>query len=117
MKGAPTRVLLRAQVAPLVQRRSRTGAPRPRINLILYHGVLAPRAAWRRAVVPSRQDGDAAPAEPQACARCAEGLIELPAFRTTPLNLPRFNRHPVSHESAIGVCHEEANETVVLVGV
>ena len=22
--------------------------PRPRINLILYHGVLAPRAAWRR---------------------------------------------------------------------
>ena len=25
------------------------------------------------------------------------------------LNLPRFNRHPVSHESAIGVCHEEAN--------
>ena len=25
--------------------------PRPRINLILYHGVLAPRAAWRRLVV------------------------------------------------------------------
>jgi Putative transposase len=25
--------------------------PRPRINLILYHGVLAPRAAWRRQVV------------------------------------------------------------------
>jgi len=29
--------------------------PRPRINLILYHGVLAPRAAWRRAVVPARE--------------------------------------------------------------
>lgn len=27
--------------------------PRPRINLILYHGELAPRAAWRRFVVPS----------------------------------------------------------------
>ncbi len=26
--------------------------PRPRVNLILYHGVLAPRAAWRAAVVP-----------------------------------------------------------------
>jgi len=26
--------------------------PRPRINLILYHGVLAPRAAWRSAIVP-----------------------------------------------------------------
>ena len=25
--------------------------PRPRINLILYHGVLAPRAAWRALVV------------------------------------------------------------------
>lgn len=25
--------------------------PRPRINLILYHGVLAPRAAWRRQIV------------------------------------------------------------------
>lgn len=26
--------------------------PRPRINLILYHGVLGPRAAWRPEVVP-----------------------------------------------------------------
>jgi hypothetical protein len=25
--------------------------PRPRINLVLYHGVLAPRAGWRRSVV------------------------------------------------------------------
>ena len=25
--------------------------PRPRINLILYHGVLAPRAAWRSEIV------------------------------------------------------------------
>jgi hypothetical protein len=27
--------------------------PRPRINLVLYDGVLAPRAAWRAAVVAS----------------------------------------------------------------
>jgi hypothetical protein len=36
--------------------------PRPRINLILYHGVLGPRAAWRAEVVPrqtSRDGGDA----------------------------------------------------------
>jgi len=26
--------------------------PRPRVNLVLYHGVLAPRAAWRAVVVP-----------------------------------------------------------------
>ncbi len=46
--------------------------PRPRINLVLYHGVLAPRAAWRRAVVPSRvNDREATSAstnEPPACA-------------------------------------------------
>ena len=36
--------------------------PRPRINLILYHGVLGPRAAWRAEVVrrqPSGEGGDA----------------------------------------------------------
>jgi hypothetical protein len=27
--------------------------PRPRINLVLYYGLLAPRAAWRAAVVAS----------------------------------------------------------------
>ncbi len=36
--------------------------PRPRINLILYHGVLGPRAAWRSEVVRrqrSDEGGDA----------------------------------------------------------
>jgi hypothetical protein len=28
--------------------------PRPRINLVLYHGVLAPRAGWRSAIVPAQ---------------------------------------------------------------
>ena len=32
--------------------------PRPRINLILYHGVLAPRAAWWSAVVRRRTSED-----------------------------------------------------------
>ena len=36
--------------------------PRPAINLVLYHGVLAPRARWRSQVVPS---GRPAP-DPQA---------------------------------------------------
>ena len=31
--------------------------PRPRINLILYHGVLAPNAAWRSRVVGSPKAG------------------------------------------------------------
>jgi hypothetical protein len=37
--------------------------PRPRVNLILYYGVLAPRAAWRAALVPAAASGvDASPA-------------------------------------------------------
>ncbi|MFN2444699.1 MAG: transposase [Vicinamibacterales bacterium] len=38
--------------------------PRPRINLVLYHGVLAPRAAWRREIVP--RTAPSAPAEAAA---------------------------------------------------
>src|SRR5207244_10855581 len=34
--------------------------PRPRVNLILYYGVLAPRAAWRAAIVASAASTDAA---------------------------------------------------------
>jgi hypothetical protein len=38
--------------------------PRPRVNLILYYGVLAPRAAWRSALVPViADDVDASDAE------------------------------------------------------
>jgi hypothetical protein len=49
--------------------------PRPRVNLLLYHGVLAPRAAWRREVVPTAASqptgastGDQPPAEPPCAA-------------------------------------------------
>jgi hypothetical protein len=28
--------------------------PRPRVNLLFYHGVLGARSAWRRAIVPGR---------------------------------------------------------------
>ena len=31
--------------------------PRPRVNLVLYHGVLAPRAAWRHRAPSHRPDG------------------------------------------------------------
>ena len=31
--------------------------PRPRVKLILYYGVLAPRAAWRAALVPATSPG------------------------------------------------------------
>ncbi len=39
--------------------------PRPRVNLILYHGVLAPRATWRAEVV-RQQKTPAATAETSA---------------------------------------------------
>ena len=51
--------------------------PRPRINLILYHGVLAPGAAWRRAVVPAREDAHG----PQGCATCEGGTDGTPPPR------------------------------------
>jgi len=42
--------------------------PRPRINLVLYYGLLAPRAAWREAVVPSpTEDGTAERDASNAC--------------------------------------------------
>jgi hypothetical protein len=37
--------------------------PRPRINLMLYHGVLGPRAAWRADVVRRQTSGDGHDAE------------------------------------------------------
>ncbi len=50
--------------------------PRPRVNLVLYYGVLAPRAAWRAALVPATShdvvvsEGGTA-VEPDEDARCA----------------------------------------------
>jgi hypothetical protein len=45
--------------------------PRPRINLVLYYGVLAPRAAWRHAVVPLPADDE--PGAPAAAPACVHG--------------------------------------------
>ena len=55
--------------------------PRPRINLILYYGVLAPRAAWRSRVVQfgAAASPDAA-AEPDAA---ADGQLEAADCRHT----------------------------------
>jgi hypothetical protein len=53
--------------------------PRPRVNLILYYGVLAPRAAWRSALVPAigdgveASDGDLSRAPDADARRAAEG--------------------------------------------
>jgi hypothetical protein len=55
---APTAFL--ARLAVLV--------PRPHVNLVLYDGVLAPRAAWRREIVPR-----AAPSVPAAEVEAANG--------------------------------------------
>lgn len=66
--------------------------PRPRTNLILYYGVLAPRAAWRRAVVPFREDAQG----PQGCVTC-EG--NRPA---RPHNVPMHPRGERSGDLFIG---------------
>ncbi len=46
--------------------------PRPRINLVLYHGLLAPRAAWRAEVVRRK-------APVTAVATSAPALMPAPA--------------------------------------
>jgi len=47
--------------------------PRPRVNLVLYHGVLAPRAAWRGEVV--RRQTPVVPEDTSA----TETLVDAPA--------------------------------------
>jgi hypothetical protein len=96
--------------------------PRPRVNLMLYYGVLAPRAAWRRALVsgtshgvetshvePSIEGDDAGPSRPGAyqwaeqmrrtfgldalaCPRCG-GRLRLVALIEQAAVVQRILRH------------------------
>ena len=59
--------------------------PRPRINLILYHGVLAPHAGWRARVVA--YDGPM-PAATVPAPRPLDGRPSGPAVRSTPRHWP-----------------------------
>jgi len=52
-----------------------TLVPRPGINLLLYHGILAPNARWRRAVVPAA--GEANGSAPLTSAASAEPASEV----------------------------------------
>ena len=88
--------------------------PRPRINLILYYGVLGARSAWRARVVPTPQVGDVSEAledartpssylwahlmrrsfgfDVLACARCG-GRMRLVALIDQPPVIQRILRH------------------------
>jgi len=58
--------------------------PRPRINLLLYHGVLAPNAPWRPEVV-ARAEPEASAVEPCPPAPAADGQpAEAKAHRARP---------------------------------
>ena len=60
---------------PLLERLAAL-TPRPRVNLVVYHGVLAPHAAWRRAVVNYRRPELTMDAEGDGDA-CAASAAEL----------------------------------------
>ncbi|MBM3219072.1 MAG: hypothetical protein FJZ38_10385 [Candidatus Rokubacteria bacterium] len=63
-----TRHLIFAPMALLEKLAALT--PRPRINLILYHGVLAPHARWRARVVAFGALSETAPtARERRCCR------------------------------------------------
>jgi hypothetical protein len=88
--------------------------PRPRVNLMLYYRILAPRATWRRAVVPGGVGGATRPADVRAarrpnrtwaelmqrsfgfdvlaCPRCA-GRMTLVALIHAPAVVERILRH------------------------
>ena len=51
--------------------------PRPRVNLLMYRGLLAPRAAWRAEVVPRRVPRATAAAHVEA----ASGVTRRPSVR------------------------------------
>jgi hypothetical protein len=72
--------------------------PRPRVNLVLYHGVLAPRAAWRAEVVPGgarrpASSASAPGAAPRSAAASARGArwaeLMRRAFEIDVLACPR----------------------------
>ena len=52
--------------------------PRPRINLLLYHGVLGPRAAWRADVVPreAAPTGERAPRTEDTTGQGGDGEVD-----------------------------------------
>jgi len=66
--------------------------PRPRINLLLYHGVLAPNAAWRAAIVPVDDDAAAAAEEgagDSGCRHVAWATLLQRVFELDVLACPR----------------------------
>ena len=99
--------------------------PRPRINLILYHGVLAPRAAWRREVVRRAADGatgetaatdaphGAAEAADEACPQRAGGRLWADLMRRSfgfdVLECPRCGGAPASDGSHRAGCGDRAD--------
>ena len=69
--------------------------PRPRINLVLYHGVLAPHSGWRARVVAH----GAPPAAVAAASACAEANRRVDAGRS-PLGVGRSDATGLRHRRA-----------------
>ena len=75
--------------------------PRPRVNLLLYHGLLAPRARWRRLATSygrpqAATTADATDAQPATCA-CAPALVS------------QHSEQPGSPEQSLGNKNETMN--------
>jgi hypothetical protein len=66
--------------------------PRPRINLILYHGVLGPRAAWRSLVVGSRNTANRGEASTADAPTAGESVDSSEAKATEPAPDPPCGR-------------------------
>ena len=88
--------------------------PRPRVNLLLYHGVLAPRASWRTEVVP-HAPASAASGVPDESPSARLGVQPEPGLalgrpdatgvRARRPGVSPLRRAPAAHRGARGVGH------------
>src|SRR5262249_37743875 len=71
--------------------------PRPRINLVLYHGVLAPHSGWRARVVaygaPPAEAPVVASAAPEANDESTTAPVPFISWSRAPLPGRKFTRH------------------------
>jgi hypothetical protein len=90
--------------------------PRPRVNLLLYHGVLAPNAPWRRAVVARGEEAGGGPVVDRCLppASAGGGTAELLGGRARPAYRAWADLMRRAFESDVLACPRCGGRMVVL---
>ena len=79
--------------------------PRPRVHLVRYHGIFAPRSHWRRGIVPAPSSGTAeqtaSVAQPQPASPSGpqqEAGVEGAGLRARRLDWARLMKRVFGHD-------------------